>query len=71
VDDNELIERITARGYKFAKAAVRHSDGMMIYEVNDTFMFREDLQDLGEGTATIQEIIERNKGKVFPNASSQ
>jgi hypothetical protein len=71
VDDNKLIERITARGHKFAKVAIRDYDGMMIYEVNDTFVFREDLQDLAEGTATIQEIIERNKGKVFPNAPSQ
>jgi hypothetical protein len=43
-------------------------DGMMLRNINGTFMFRLDAVDLATGAATLNEIVTRNKGKVFPDA---
>jgi hypothetical protein len=46
-------------------------DGVFLWHVNETFMFRRDAVDLASGTCTLSDIIGRNEGKVFPNAPSR
>lgn len=38
---------------------------MMNWKINGTFMFRLDAVDLATGASTLDEIVKRNKGKVF------
>jgi hypothetical protein len=67
MDDEEIVQRLKGRGYTLGDAAVRE-DGMFLWRVNDTFMFRQDAIDLASGAATLGDIFERNAGKVFPDA---
>jgi hypothetical protein len=54
-----------------AVSAKRSEDGMMPRNINGTFMFRLDAVDVATGAATLEQIVERNKGKVFPNAPEE
>ena len=65
MDDDELVRRLTDAGYSVGRAAIR--DGILLYQVNDTFMFWEDAVDLAEGSVTLSGVIQRNAGKVFQN----
>ena len=42
---------------------------MMLYRIDEVFMFRQDAVDLANGAATLVDIVERNEGKVFRGAS--
>jgi hypothetical protein len=68
MEDHELVLKLQAKGYRIGNPAIR-KDGILLSQINDVFMFQNDVLDLANGTATLQDIIERNKGKVFPNAS--
>ena len=65
--DTELHDQLTAKAYRLGNS-VMSEDGMMLRNINGTFMFRLDAVDLATGAATLEQIVERNKGKVFPNA---
>ena len=65
--DDELEERLKERGYEIGSSALS-DEGMMLRNVNGTFMFRLDAVDLATGAATLDDIVHRNKGKVFPDA---
>ena len=67
VENDELALKIKAEGHRIGNSAMRE-DGMLLYQVDDVFMFRPDAVDLANGAATLEDIIKRNKGKVFPNA---
>ena len=68
--DDELEEQLKERGYKIG-SSVLSDDGMMLRNINGTFMFRLDAVDLARGAATLDEIVTRNKGKVFPDAPEE
>jgi uncharacterized protein YaaQ len=68
--DTELEEQLTAKGYRLGNSEMSE-DGMMLRNINGTFMFRLDAVDLATGAATLEEIVQRNKGKVFPNAPKE
>lgn len=65
--DTELEEQLTAKGCRLGHS-VMSEDGMILRNINGTFMFRLDAVDLATGAATLEQIVQRNKGKVFPNA---
>ena len=67
MDDEELVQRLKERGYTLGDPAVRE-DGVFLWRINDVFMFRRDAVELALGSATLGDIIQRNEGKVFPNA---
>lgn len=70
MNNDELYQLLKANGFELGNCAVRE-DGMMLFRVNDTFMFRPDAVDLATGSATLEGILARNAGKVFPNAPNQ
>ena len=67
MDNDELYQKLKEGGFKLGNAVVR-DDGMMLFLVNDVFMFRTDAVDLATGHATVKDILSRNEGKVFPDA---
>jgi hypothetical protein len=67
MDNDELGQKLKARGHRIGTSVVR-TDGMMLFQVDDVFMFRLDAVDLALGAATLDEILTRNEGKVFPDA---
>ena len=68
--DVELEEQLKGRGYEIGSSALSN-DGMMLRNINGIFMFRLDAVDLATGAATLEEIVKRNKGKVFPDAPEE
>ena len=62
--DDELEEQLKEQGYEIGSSALS-KDGMMLRNINGTFMFRLDAVDLATGAATLNDIATRNKGKVF------
>jgi hypothetical protein len=54
-------------GFKLGNAVVR-TDGVMLFRVNDVFMYRADAADLARGEATMADILTRNGGKIFPDS---
>jgi hypothetical protein len=67
MDDDELGTLLKSNGYQIGDAANR-TDGKMLLKLNGVFMFRQDAVDLATGIATLDQVIARNKGKVFPDA---
>ena len=68
--EDELEERLKERGYEIGPSTLS-DDGMMLRNINRTFMFRLDAVDLASGAATLDEIVNRNKGKVFPEVPKE
>ena len=68
--EEELGQKLKERGHRIGNATMR-TDGMMLYQVDDVFMFRLDALDLANGAATLDDILKRNKGKVFPDAPEE
>jgi len=68
--DDELEEQLKERGYEIGSSALS-DDGMMLRNINGTFMFRLDAVDLATGAATLDEIVKRNKGKVLPDVPEE
>jgi len=69
MEDHELVAKLETAGFILGQPAIR-AGGVVLYRINDVFMFEEDAVDLANGNATIEQIIKRNKGKVFPSAST-
>jgi hypothetical protein len=67
MDDEELVRKLRECGYVIGRGAVR-DDGMMLWLINDAFMFRRDAVDLANGVASLKDVMWRNRGKVFPKA---
>jgi uncharacterized protein YaaQ len=65
--DDELEEQLKDRGYAIGSSALS-DDGMMLRNINGTFMFRLDAVDLATGVATLDEVVKRNRGKIFLDA---
>lgn len=65
--DDELFRQLKESGFETGPSVVR-TDGVMLYQVNRIFMFRQDAVDLAQGQATVAQVLARNKGKVFPQA---
>jgi hypothetical protein len=68
MNNEERTEMLAARGYKIAKVESRENDGALLLLIDNTFMFEKDADELALGTATMDQIVERNNGKVFPDA---
>jgi hypothetical protein len=47
--------------------AVVRDDGILLWLINDVFMFRRDAVDLASGVVTLGVLV-RKTGKVFPKA---
>jgi hypothetical protein len=67
--EEELSQKLKERGHRIGNPVVRETDGVMLYRIDDVFMFRQDAVDLANGAATLDDILKRNEGKVFPGAS--
>ena len=68
MDDEELVRKLKKRGYVIGRGAVR-DDGTMLWLINDCiFLFRRDAVDLANGVASLEDVICRNRGTVFPKA---
>ena len=68
--DDELEEQLKERGYEIGSSALS-DDGMMLRNINGTFMFRLDAVDLATGAATLDELVKRNTGKVLPDVPEE
>jgi uncharacterized protein YaaQ len=68
--DDELEEQLIERGYEIGASSLS-DDGMMLRNINGTFMFRLDAVDLATGAATLDDIVKRNEGKVFPHTPKE
>lgn len=62
------IETLKSNGSTIGHTAVRSVDHEFLYRVDDVYMFGQDVVDLASGAATMEQIIERNAGRVFPDA---
>jgi hypothetical protein len=69
MNDKEVAEQLKSRGYRLGEAIMRN-DGMLLWRVNDVFMFRKDAVDLAENVATTKHILTRNDGQIFPGAEN-
>jgi hypothetical protein len=67
MDDKELARRLKERGYIIGRGAVL-DDGVMLWLVNDVFMYRQDAVDLANQAASLEDVLWRNRGKMFPKA---
>ena len=65
--DKKAADLLTGKGFTIGQTAIR-TDGMALVEVNDTFMFETDADDLAHGRASLEDILKRNDGKIFPDA---
>jgi hypothetical protein len=66
-EDEELMARLKDQGHSIGHAVMRE-DGMPLYQIDGVLIFRSDAVDLVNGSAALDVIIKRNKGRVFPNA---
>jgi len=62
--DEELVLRLTERGYAIGQGAGR-DDGAMLWLVNDVFMLRADAGDLANDVASLEDVIGRNGEECF------
>jgi hypothetical protein len=67
MDDEGLVRKLKERGYSIGRNVVR-DDGLMLWLINDVFMFRPDAVDLASGVVSLEDVLWRNRGKVFPKA---
>lgn len=65
MDNDELTRKLEAGRHRVGEAVMR-DDGIVLFHVDGAFMFRFDAADLANGVATLDAIIKRNEGKVFP-----
>jgi hypothetical protein len=64
--NDESARLLKERGFELGDACIR--DGQVLLRINNVFMFPPDADDLAHDRATLKQIIERNQGKVFPDA---
>ena len=70
MNDNELESRLKARGFSLG-APIMDESGTMLFRVNNVCMYRMDAMDIANGDATLQGVVVRNKGKIFPGARGE
>jgi hypothetical protein len=63
LDTNEVIRQLRAKGHKCSKQIYANPERRICLVIDDVAMFEPDAEDLLLGKATLNEIIERNKGK--------
>ena len=66
-EDEELMARLKDQGHSISPSVMR-DDGMPLYEIDGVLVFRSDAVDPVNGSAALDVIITRNKGRIFPNA---
>ena len=64
--DDESVRLLKEKGFEIGASCIR--EGQILVRINNVFMFPMDADDLAHDRATIKRIIERNAGKVFPDA---
>jgi hypothetical protein len=64
--DHEAARLLKEKGVELGSPVMR--EGQLLIRVNNVFMFPMDADDLAHNRATLKQIIERNTGKVFPDA---
>lgn len=62
-----LTNALKKQGHTIGRAVVR-TDGVMLVRVDNVFMYRSDAVDLARGEVTIEDILTRNQGKIFPDS---
>jgi len=60
MDENELVEKLRAKGHVLGTPYVRH-DGIMMWVIDNVAMFRPEAAELANGTATLEQILARKK----------
>jgi hypothetical protein len=65
--NEELAQKLRDGGHQIGDPVLR-TDGMLLLLIDNVYMFRPDAVDLATGAAALDQIIERNRGKVFPDA---
>ena len=68
MDNDVLVLRLKAAGHSVGQAVMR-ADGVFLFHVDGVFMFRPDAVDIANGTATLRDVVQRNAGLVFPQAT--
>ncbi|MFN0170632.1 MAG: hypothetical protein ACKV22_29775 [Bryobacteraceae bacterium] len=68
--DEELHQKLTAQRHNLSSGKMRQ-DGVFLYEVDHVLMFRADAVEIASGGATLEDIVKRNEGKIFPEAPSR
>ena len=68
MSDEECRHLLKEQGFEVGESKVR-SDRQRLIQINGVFMFPSDGEDLAHGRTTIAEVIRRNAGKVFPDAT--
>jgi len=56
MDDAEVARLLKERGYTLGSSAVRE-DGVFLWQVNETFMFRRDAVDIASGACALSDVI--------------
>ena len=64
--DEDAVRLLKEKGFEIGAPCSR--EGQILVRVNNAFMFPMDADDLAHDRATLKQIIERNAGKVFPDA---
>jgi len=67
MEDEGLVLKLKERRWDIGRSVMR-DDGVMLWRINDVLMFRRDAVDLATGAATLEEVLVRNEGRVFPKA---
>jgi len=65
--EEDAARLLKKKGFEVGNPAKLES-GPVLVRINDVFMFQSDAEDLAHDRVTLQQIVERNKGKVFPKA---
>ena len=66
--DEDASRLLTENGFEIGDP-VMIPGGPLLCRVNNVLMFEWDAEDLAFGRATLNQILERNKGKVLPDGS--
>jgi len=55
------------KGFTIGNSCIRE-DGQLLIRINDVLMFPWDADDVAHDRATVEQIVKRNEGRVFPTA---
>jgi hypothetical protein len=62
LDTDEIIKQLRAKGRKRSKQIYANPERRICLVIDDVAMFEPDAEDLLLGKATLNQIVERNKG---------
>ncbi len=63
MDTNEVIRQLRATGHKCSRQTYANMERRICLVIDDVAMFEPDAENLLRGKATLDQIIERNKGR--------